>query len=599
MGIFSRIIREIGFLLRALSLQRRLRALHKPPLTSFADRIAAQAKAHPDWDAVVCGDEVWSYADLNARANKIAYWMRRNGLKRGDKVALLMENRAEYLASWIGIIRAGGTAALINTHLTGRPLAHCIKISASSHMIMGAEMAEQYDGARDLLEAPPEVWAQGGAVQGCKDMDEALAEAPEESFVAEQAEKPALRDDAVYIYTSGTTGNPKAARISHYRMLQIMTAFDSIAQAKRGDRVYIVLPLYHSAGGLCAVGMGLFNGGAVILRRRFSGSAFWSDVVKYRATVFQYIGELCRYLLLAPPDEQETAHKLRFVVGNGLRPEIWADFQERFKIPRICEFYGATEGNVSFFNDGGKTGAIGWMPLWVFRRAPMALARFDIETEEPVRGEDGFCIRCDSGEAGEALGQIIDDPSQPTQKFEGYVGKKETEGKIMRDVFAAGDAWFRTGDLLRHDNEGYFYFVDRIGDTFRWKGENVATSEVAEALSVFAGVQEANVYGVQIKGTDGRAGMASLVSEGDVDLGKLHEHLAASLPVYARPLFLRMQKTMDTTGTFKHRKVELVKEGFDPSAITEPLFFDDPEQKRYVPLTAEVYQKINDGGYRL
>ena len=231
----------------------------------------------------------------------------------------------------------------------------------------------------------------------------------------------------------------------------------------------------------------------------------------------------------------------------------------------------------------------------------MKVVKFDIETEEPVRGPDGFCIPCAPGEAGEIIGQILNDPAKPANRFEGYADRAATERKILRDAFEKGDAWFRSGDLLKKDKDGYFYFIDRVGDTFRWKGENVATSEVAEALTVFPGIADCTVYGVKVDGFEGRAGMAAIVLDDGItpDLGELRDHLKRQLPDYARPVFLRIRPALDVTGTFKQRKIELVKEGCDPTIISDRLYFDDPREGRYVPLDAELHRALESGSVRI
>jgi fatty-acyl-CoA synthase len=360
--------------------------------------------------------------------------------------------------------------------------------------------------------------------------------------------------------------------------------------------MYNVLPLYHSSGGICAVGVAFTAGGALVLRRKFSVHEFWDDCFRYKPTFFQYIGELCRYLLNAPPSPHERDHHLRAITGNGLRPEIWAQFQKRFAIPKIVEFYGATEGNVSMLNYDGKVGAVGRIPHYLRNVLTTRIVRFDVEHEVPVRNAEGFCIECAPNEAGEAIGKITQEPGK---NFEGYTKVADTQKKVLHDVFEKGDAWFRTGDLMKQDAEGYFYFVDRIGDTFRWKGENVATSEVSEALGVIPGIEEANVYGVSVPGMDGRAGMAALVVNGDFHLETLSQKLESTLPSYARPVFVRLLPQMEITGTFKQRKVELVKEGFDPSAIAEPLYWLDPATYKYEPLTAAAYADICSGRVKL
>jgi fatty-acyl-CoA synthase len=560
-----------------------------------ADILERWARDRPDNVSIVFEDKTYTYRDLEENARRYAHWARSLGLKHGDVVALLMENRPEYIFAWSGLIKLGVTVALINTNLRERALAHSLTISGAKHVVLGSELADNYATALDDLAEKPTVWATGGRVQGSNDLDQTLAQQPVTALPADIRAAMKARDKCFYIYTSGTTGLPKAANMSHQRIQTMMHSFAIAMRSTEKDRMYVVLPLYHSAGGVCAIGSTLTVGGSVILKRKFSTTQFWEDCVKYQATQFQYIGELCRYLLNAPPHPLERKHSLRVVMGNGLRPEIWPAFQDRFSIPWVIEFYGATEGNVALVNADGKVGAIGRVPDYMRNVIKTRLVRFDIEHEAPIRTAQGFCTECAPDEVGEAIGKIDDQRG----RFEGYSKGADTEKKILRDVFEKGDAWFRTGDLLRRDAEGYFYFVDRIGDTFRWKGENVATSEVAEAISVFPGVKEANVYGVKVPGTDGRAGMVSMVAAPDIDLLVFKSHLERNLPAYARPIFVRLQKEMEVTGTFKHRKVELVKEGYDPAAVGDPLYFLDPVTSQYVSLTKELHDRINAGEIRL
>jgi len=343
-----------------------------------------------------------------------------------------------------------------------------------------------------------------------------------------------------------------------------------------------------------ALGGTLLAGATAILSRRFSASRFWEDCVRHDATVFQYIGELCRYLVNSPPHPDEKRHRLRLAIGNGLRPEVWPTFQERFCIPRILEFYGATEGNISMFNLSGKVGAVGRIPSWARRASGVHVLRFDVDAEDVVRGSEGFCTEADLGEPGELVGRLNE-----TSRFEGYTDAAASEKKILRDVFKKGDAYFRTGDLLKVDDEGYFTFVDRVGDTFRWKGENVSTGEVAEVLSSCSGIEEANVYGVEVPGTDGRAGMASLVVDETFSPKALLDAIKPSLPAYARPLFLRLLSEIETTGTFKHRKVDSVREGFDPVKVADPLYLLDSQRGEYVVLNSDRHAQILSGELRL
>src|SRR3989441_859606 len=326
---------------------------------------------------------------------------------------------------------------------------------------------------------------------------------------------------------------------------------------------------------------------------------FWSDVVRWDCTLFQYIGELCRYLLHAEPTACEAEHRIRLCCGNGLRPDVWEDFKRRFGIPWILEFYAATEGNVSMFNVEGKPGAIGRIPPFLAHRFPAALVRLDVAREAPARDAQGRCIRCATNEVGEAIGKIVEDPSNPGRRFEAYTSEEATEQKILRDVFEPGDAWFRTGDLMRRDEDDYYYFIDRVGDTFRWKGENVATLEVAEAICAFPGIREASVYGVAVPGAEGRAGMAAVVLDAELDLAALRAHLVDRLPGYARPLFLRVRSKLDATATFKHAKHELVRQGYDPAASADVVYFDDPERRAFVELDQALYERIQRGRIRL
>ena len=296
-----------------------------------------------------------------------------------------------------------------------------------------------------------------------------------------------IEDRALFIYTSGTTGLPKAANMNHYRLMLAGHAFAGVMATRPSDRMYDCLPMYHTAGGLVATGAILVSGGSVVIKEKFSAREFWDDIARWNCTIFQYIGEFCRYLLNSPPHPKETAHRLRLACGNGLRPDVWHDFKRRFGIPHIIEFYAATEGNVSLFNFEDKEGAVGRIPWFLESRFPTKVVRFDIDLQQPIRGADGFCIECRPEEAGEVIGKILKDASKPGARFEGYATQVETDKKVLHDVFEKGDSWFRTGDLMRKDADGYFYFVDRIGDTFRWKGENVSTTEVEETIGQFAG----------------------------------------------------------------------------------------------------------------
>jgi fatty-acyl-CoA synthase len=362
--------------------------------------------------------------------------------------------------------------------------------------------------------------------------------------------------------------------------------------------MYDCLPLYHSVGGVVATGATLVGGGSVEIRERFSVSDFWRDVRDSGCTLFQYIGELCRYLVNAPRRPEETEHRLRIACGNGMRPEVWRPFQDRFRVPRILEYYASTEGNFSLYNCEGEPGAIGRIPAFLAARLPVVLVRIAADTGEPIRNAAGFCEPCAPDESGEALGLVAGD-GQSGARFEGYQDTEASARKLLADVFAPGDLWYRTGDLMRRDQRGFYYFVDRIGDTFRWKGENVSTAEVVSALTMIPGVLEAVVYGVRIPATDGRAGMAALVVTAEFDLAAFRVAVAQRLPAYARPVFLRLLPALAATGTFKPKKQELMREGCDPGLGSDPLYFDDPRAHAYVALDAATYAALGAGEIRI
>ena len=575
----------------------RMRRVGPDSSRTIVDIVEEFAANKPAAAAVFYQDRIVSYCQLDEGANRIARWAQAQGIARGDAVALAMENRPEYLMAWLGLLKLGAVAALINTNLKGAALAHSIAISGARHAIVGVELGEAYRDATARIDPEPIAWAAGGAFLGARDLDAALAALSPAPIDKSARAGLTGKDNALYIFTSGTTGLPKAARFSHMRMLYMMHGFAGALNAKAGDRTYCALPLYHATGGICAVGMALTTGGALILRRKFSAHEFWDDCRTYRATIFQYIGELCRYLLNAPPDPRDGSHSIRAISGNGLRPEIWPAFQKRFAIPRIVEFYGATEGNVSMLNYDGTVGAVGRLPRYMRRMFPTRLARFDIDRRNAGARRGRLLHRMRAGRGGRSDG--ADFPESRGAPSTAIPAKPIRGRRFSATSFEKGDAWFRTGDLMRRDEHGYFYFVDRIGDTFRWKGENVATSEVAEALSVVDGVQEVNVYGVSVPGADGRAGMAALVTAQGFDPAPLGEKIAGNLAFFARPVFIRLRPEMEITGTFKLKKADLVKDGFDPGRIDDPLYWYNQASGRYEALTHAVYADIAAGRLKI
>jgi len=580
---------------RALALTAPI--VHRPNrlLPTVVEELAEQIGDAP---ALLSDDEGLTYRALAERSRRYARWALAQGLAKGDVVGLVMPNRPEYLAIWLGITRVGGVVALVNTHLAGPSLAHCLNLAAPRHLIVAAALLDRVIAVQADLAGAPTIWVHGAGHDHYPRIDEAIDRSPGHALDATERRLVTIDDRALYIYTSGTTGLPKAAHVSHARVLQWSYWFAGLMDTQPSDRLYTCLPMYHSVGGVLATGAVLVGGGAVVIRDTFSARHFWSDVVRWDCTLFQYIGELCRYLLHTAPHPQETDHRIRLCCGNGLRPDVWDAFKDRFRIPQILEFYAATEGNVSLVNVEGRPGAIGRIPKFLAHRFPAALVHYDVDAEAPVRDARGCCVRCAPNEVGEAIGPLRTDRSNVGGRFEGYTSEDASEQKILRDVFEPGDAWFRTGDLMRQDAQGYFYFVDRIGDTFRWKGENVATSEVAEAICGFPGITEATVYSVAMPGTDGRAGMATIVTDAGLDLAAFRTHLAGRLPAYAHPVFLRVRDDLEVTATFKHTKHALVRDGYDPATIGDALYFNDRARQAFVRLDPALFDDIQCGRIR-
>ena len=591
MRLKARLQREWRFLRGLGRTLGRVKSIAPASANLVCDDLQAAVAKWRDRPAMTFEGRTLTYGELDAMANRFAHWGKGKGLRKGQTVALFMPNRLEYFAVWYGLSKIGVVTALINNQLTGAALAHCLNVCGAGQVIVDADTSPVFDAVRSLLDKPLQQWILGPAHGDQRDLLQALkscSQLPPDPMVREDMK---AGDTALLIFTSGTTGLPKAARITHVRAQLYMRGFAGATGAKTTDRIYVTLPLYHATGGLCALGAALLNGGSVVLRRKFSASHFWPEIVEEGCTMFVYIGELCRYLINLPPGDDDTRHKIRMAFGNGLRPDIWPEMKQRFRIPEILEFYGSTEGNVSMFNFDGREGAIGRVPKWLRKRFNVRLVQFDVEAEAPIRGTNGLCIAAGAGQIGECLGQIGGDARS---EYTGYADQAASEKKILRDVFEKGDAWFATGDLMRMDADGYFYFVDRIGDTFRWKAENVSTTEVAECLMAVPGVMEANVYGVAVAGADGRAGMAGLVVGPEFDLATLSDTVARELPAYARPLFLRLLPATPTTATFKPRKIDLIADGYDPAEVKGPLYFL-AGKRGYVKLTRGLFEKIIAG----
>ncbi|KAH8281967.1 hypothetical protein KR054_004471 [Drosophila jambulina] len=564
---------------------------------TVADVFERNVRAHPEKVAVVSETQRWTFRQVNEHANKVANVLQAQGYQKGDVVALLLENRAEYVATWLGLSKIGVITPLINTNLRGPSLLHSITVAHCTALIYGEDFLEAVsDVAKDL---PAELTlfqfnnennnsqTTEKDIARSKNLNALLATASKEKPNKAQVNH---HDKLVYIYTSGTTGLPKAAVISHSRYLFIAAGIHYTMGFQEDDIFYTPLPLYHTAGGIMCMGQSVLFGSTVSIRKKFSASNYFADCAKYNATIGQYIGEMARYILATKPSEYDRKHRVRLVFGNGLRPQIWPQFVERFNVAKVGEFYGATEGNANIMNHDNTVGAIGFVSRILPKIYPISIIRADPDTGEPIRNKDGLCQLCAPNEPGVFIGKIV--KGNPSREFLGYVDAKASAKKIVKDVFKHGDMAFLSGDLLVADEKGYLYFKDRTGDTFRWKGENVSTSEVEAQVSNVAGYKDTVVYGITIPHTEGRAGMAAIYDpQRELDLDAFAANLAKVLPAYARPQIIRLLTKVDLTGTFKLRKVDLQKEGYDPNSIKDTLYYQT-SKGRYELLTPQVYDQV-------
>ncbi|RJG19002.1 long-chain-acyl-CoA synthetase [Massilia cavernae] len=573
-------------------------AIKPKDLYTIADRVEQQARDAGERLFLAYAEQRFTYAELDARANQFAHAALAHGLRPGAVCAIAIENRPEFYFTWFGLLKIGAVVAFLNTNVSGRALVHAIESTGASFVIVGEECHAHFSATAGL---PPV--AQFFLPDPEKPLPAALREGMDFSFARavanapRTAPPPSLREGitaehpAVLVFTSGTTGLPKAAIYSHMRWLMSGDVMNVTIGASADDTFYCCLPLYHGAASLAVTSTALKAGAAIAMRRKFSVRAFWHDIRLHKVTVWQYIGELCRYLVNQPPAPADRDHGLRAIMGAGFNAESWNRWVARFGPMDIYEGWGGTEANTNLINVDNYPGAVGRVPDW--NKTNFRLLRYDIENDQLVRDQNGFCILCEAGEIGEATGLIVTDPDIGGGRFEGYTSAAATEQKILRNVFRTGDAYWSSGDLLRYDADGYFYFVDRIGDTFRWKSENVSTLEVAETLADLPGAELINIYGVAVPEHEGRAGMAAIVMQPgcQFDPQALYAMAEERLPRYAAPLFVRIARAAELTSTYKLRKVDLQAQGYDPRAFDDPLFVRDEQGRTYQPYSAAALEQ--------
>ncbi|XP_060932642.1 long-chain fatty acid transport protein 2 [Limanda limanda] len=585
---------DLIYYLKLRSYRKTSQARMQQGIITYLDCFLYQARRKPNKPFIIFEEQSLTYRDVDIRSNRFANALRTEiGVKKGDIVAQLMCNEPDFVCVWLGLCKLGCEVAFLNVNIKAKSLLHCLQSCGAKTLVVGADLVHLVEEVLpDLKKDNMAVWVVDHTSPS-KDVNSLLDKVEHMSGeTLSDLPKVDIMSNFLFIFTSGTTGLSKAARIGHLKAIVSM-AFFAVCGATSDDIIYITLPLYHMSASLLGVGGCISLGATCVLKKKFSASQFWKDCVKHNVTVVQYIGELCRYLVNHPVIPEERAHRVRLAAGSGLRSDVWKKFTKRFKRIKIREGYGLTEASIGFLNYTDEVGPIGRASYFNKLSMPFELLRYDPQSYEPVRSDTGICIRAQKGEAG-----ILVAPLTAMNQFLGYAGNKvQSEKKLLRNVFKAGDVYFNTGDLLLHDHRDFLYFHDRIGDTFRWKGENVSTTEVAEVLGLVDFIKEANVYGVTVPGYEGRAGMAAVVLKHEHKLNgaELYQCLVQALPRYAWPWFLRIQTSLDVTETFKQQKTKLVQDGFNPDITEDPVYFLDVSQKDYILLTASTHQDIVSG----
>ncbi|MBP6274136.1 MAG: long-chain-acyl-CoA synthetase [Acinetobacter sp.] len=557
-------------------------------------------KRNPQGIALLFEDQSYSYRALNEWANQIAHYYLSLGAKKGDVIAVMVENRPELIATIVALAKIGVTIALVNTSQVGKVLAHSINLVNPIAVIAGEEVRAAIDEARPELKVPQDRFHwfadqetrkhAGTAPKDYVNLAQQIDQFPK--FNPSTTRTVTGKDGLFYIYTSGTTGLPKAVIFTHSRWTLAYGTYGHILNLGKDDVMYVTLPLYHATG-VVVCWCGVIAGSATLaVRRKYSTSAFWKDVQKFNASAIGYVGELCRYLIDAPTTELDRAHRVTKMIGNGMRPNIWGKFKERFGVQEVLELYASSEGNVGFSNIFNFDNTVGFSPT------PYAIVEFDKEKNELVRDKKGHCKKVKTGEVGLLIGKITS-----RSPFDGYTDPEKNKSVILKDVFTKGDSYFNTGDLVRDIGFRHAQFVDRLGDTFRWKGENVSTTEVENMVCEYHKIAEAVVYGVEIPNTNGRAGMAAITlvdgeELNEADLSAMVNVFKKCLPSYAIPVFLRVQAKVETTGTFKYQKNKLKEDAFNPAKTSERLLVLLPGATAYCDVNAEIFNNIQNYQYR-
>jgi len=550
------------------------------------------AKEMPNKIALLFEDKKWTWKEFNKESNKYANYFSKMGVKSGDTIALMVENCPEFLFATTGINKLQAISALINFNQKKQALLHAFNVVNSKWIIVTGrnlhsfmEIADQFHLLKNsilIINNPQNLSHK--FIDLAQDFNLKSITTSDPSTTNNST----LRETCSYMFSSGTTGLPKAIIMLNLRYInQTISTSIEPCQLNSDDIIYITIPLYHNLGYGISWTAAWFTGAAVALRRDFSASNFWRDVHKYGATFTQYVGEIPRYLINQPVTEYDKNHKLKKMSGVGLRKSIWEKFKARFEIDHIFEFYGLTEGAAGFLNIEEKPGMIGRNVI-----PGTELAKVNPESGEFLKNEKGLCIKCKPGDIGMALNELKSDTL-----FTGYKDKNKTETKILYNVFKKGDRFFNTGDMLKLHEDSWVSFVDRFGDTFRWKGENVSTMEVESIINSYPVIENSAVYGVSVPNAEGKAGMAALQIDPNIDFNikDFSKFILDNLPSYSVPLFIRIREELELVGPLKIKKFNLRKEAYDLNKINDILFFWDSKLKNYVKFTEKIYQNLIDG----
>jgi len=558
-----------------------------------------QATAQPEALFLRFEEEQYTYGEFNLWVNRLAHTLKAQGIKKGDCVGVMLENRPALIALVLAVNKIGAIAGMLNHKQKEGVLAHSLNLINPQLLVVGEECVPAMSSAWPYITdwditalahfyIPDNLPCEPTLLTNYTNLVQLSSSAPDHNPA--ETGNMTLADECYYVFTSGTTGLPKAAPMTNLRWYKAGIGFGKMSMGlKSSDTLYCCLPLYHNTALAIGLSCVLSTGASMALARRFSVTNFWPDIRNYGATGFVYIGEICRYLLNIPEQQNDKEHGIRVMVGNGLRAEIWDEFQQRFGISRICELYGASEGNIGFVNAFNLKRTVGFSPM-KFR-----VVSFDVDNEVPLVDEQGHMQQVRKGEIGLLLSEV-----SKKAPFDGYTKKETNEDKLLRNVFKTGDCWFNTGDLVRVQGYRHVAFVDRVGDTFRWKAENVATTEVEAEIHSFKDIVEAVVYGVKVPNTDGRAGMASLILEQGRRFNptEFYQHIKRKLPDYAVPLFVRLRDYHETTTTFKVKKADLKKEGFWPSQAEDTIYVLLDRSLGYEPLNEHILADIEAGNIR-